>query len=244
MKNRKQLPNFAYLNNRFIDIEKLMIHLEKENLLNPKIYNDIKVSTNSKHKNFVIANEFSKNNFFKEDSAPSMEGECYVQLYLTDFDETKSSNKVSLQKTNIFSRYKRLDFTKKTYLPEADELNYGIRNNLVKGEFETILNMFESKITRVRLAYLKSNFSLKPHIDYDPSYITRYHVPIITNTNCKMHVIRNKNEYSVHFPSDGRIYFLNAGHIHWASNNSNIDRLHLIIDVHGQKELESYSELQ
>lgn len=243
-KNRKQLPNFGYLQTKSVNIDAIINHMNKSKLLDPTLYNDIKVSANSKHRDFVIANEYSKNNFFKEETAETLEGESYVQLYLTDFDSTKKSSKVELKSTNIFSRTKRLNPTHRTYLAEADELNYGIRNELVTGIFEEILNMFESKITRVRLAYLKSNFSLKPHIDYDPSYIVRYHVPIITDEKCKMHVVRNGKEYSSHFSADGRIYFLNAGHLHWASNNSNIHRLHLIIDVHGQKELEYLNEFE
>lgn len=243
-KNRKQLPNFGYLRTKSVNVDAIIEHMSKSNLLDSKLYNDIKVSANSRHRDFVIANEYSKNNFFKEESAEKLEGEFYVQLYLTDFDSTKKSGKLELKSTNIFSRTKRLNPKHRTYLPEADELNYGIRNNLVTGIFEEILNMFESRITRVRLAYLKSNFSIKPHIDYDPSYIVRYHIPILTNENCKMHVIRNNKEYVSNFLADGRIYFLNAGHLHWASNNSDIDRLHLIIDVHGQRELEELNELK
>lgn len=243
MKNRKQLPNFGYLKNLSVDVPLVVTHLQEKNLLDYSKYTDIKVSANSKHKNFVIANEFSKSNFFTEDNTQALEGESYVQLYLTDFDETKSSNNVKLTKTSILSRTKRLNPKSKYYLPEADELNYGIRNDLVTDVFSKILNMFSSKITRVRLACLKRNFSIKPHVDYDPSYIVRYHIPLITNEKCKLHIIRNKVQHGIHLPNDGKIYFINAGHIHWASNDSDHDRLHLIIDVHGQNELSSLESL-
>lgn len=239
MKNRKKLPNFGYLSNKTIDIVGLKNHLHLNGLLDPSIYNDIQYSANSKHQDFLVSNEYCKTNFFTENEATLLEGEKYKQLYLTDFDTSKKSNKVQLTKTNIFERTKRLNPNSDRYLPEADELNYGVRNNLVKGVLSNILDMFESKITRVRLAYLKANFSIKPHVDYDPSYIVRYHIPIITNENCKIHVIKNKITYSTNFIADGKIYFLNAGNLHWASNESNLDRLHLIIDVHGQTELDS-----
>jgi len=243
MKNRKQLPNFGYLKNFSVDSSSIVAHLQEKNLLDYSKYTDIKVSANSKHKNFVIANEFSKSNFFTEDNTQALEGESYVQLYLTDFDETKSSNKVKLTKTSILSRTKRLNPKSKYYLPEADELNYGIRNDLVTDVFSKILNMFSSKITRVRLACLKRNFSIKPHVDYDPSYIVRYHIPLITNEQCMLHIVRNKVQYDIHLPNDGKIYFINTGHLHWASNDSDNERLHLIVDVHGQNELESLESL-
>lgn len=245
MKTRKQLPNFGYLSNMRLNITSLLEHLQVNNMLNSSIYNDIKVSSNSAHKDFVIANEFSKNNFFKEHTAADLEGEKYVQLYLTDFDKSKKSKtEITTKPTTIFSRTKRLNRNHPAYLPESDELNYGIRNHYVSGILSDILDSFYSKVTRVRLAYLKSNFSIKPHVDYDPSYIVRYHVPIITNTDCRIHIQIKDCEYSTHFPADGRVFFLNAGHLHWASNNSNVDRLHLIIDVHGQAELENLIEFK
>jgi hypothetical protein len=243
MKNRKELPRIGYLENISVDLNNLIPYLERNGLLNYDLYTDIKVSANSKHKDFVIANEFCKNSFFKEDSAESMEGDRYVQLYLTDFDENKKSNNVVLQKTNIFSRSRRLDPEKSTYLPEADELMYGVKNSLVKGELEKVLNLFESKITRVRLACLKSNFQIKPHVDYDPSYITRYHIPIITNENAKMFIQRKDDILEFHLPADGRIYFFNSGLKHWVNNFSDKDRLHLIVDVNGQSELKHLKEI-
>lgn len=238
MKNRKELPRFGFLTDKKVDTPRLLNHLMDQNLLDYAKYNDIKVSTNSKHRDFVIANEFNKNNFFKEEYAPSLEGEFYKQLYLTDFDVSKSSSKIILEKTSIFKRTKRLDPSKVEYLPEADELNYGVRNSLVSGILEEILDMFDSKVTRVRLAYLKENFEIKPHVDYDPSYIVRYHIPIITNDKVTMSVERNGNIASMYLPADGRIFFFNSGLKHWVSNNSDVGRLHLIIDVHGQSELE------
>ena len=55
--------------------------------------------------------------------------------------------------------------------------------------------------------------------------------------------VKKKNvEYRTHFPADGRVYFLNAGHIHWAENNSNVNRIHLIIDTQNQDDLQDLTE--
>ena len=243
MRTRKELPRFGYLSGFTVDIAKVLDQLKTDGLLNWDRYTDIKVSSNSKHKNFVVANEFCKDNFFKEEDAPMMEGENYRQVYLTDFDETKSGGEVKFEFTNIFKRTRRLDPSKSEYLPEADELNYGVRNELVTGELEKILDMFPSKLTRVRLAYLKDHFDIKPHVDYDPSYIVRYHIPLITNTDAKMFMERGTDLAEIHLPADGKVYFFNSGLKHWVKNDGDDGRLHLIIDVHGQQELENLVEL-
>lgn len=243
MKNRKQLPCFGYLNNRSVDVQELTTYLEEQGMLDWDKYTDINYSANSRHQAFVVANEFCKDNFFKEADAPMMEGELYRQLYLTDFDTSKASGKVSLHNTNIFERTKRLYPSNPRYLPEADELNYGVRNELVNGPLASLLDEFDSPITRVRLAYLSKHFEIGAHVDYDPKYVVRYHIPIITNPAVKMFMQRKNQVIEQHLPADGRIYFFNSGLKHWVRNDSDQGRLHLIIDVHGQAELEHLAEL-
>lgn len=242
MKTRKDLPRFGCLNFR-VDVAAVLSELRARELLDWAKYTDIQVSAASKHKAFVIANQFNKDSFFKEETAPSLEGDCYKQLYLTDFDESKASGKVKLEPTNIFKRAKRLNPANERYLAEADELNYGVRNGLVTGELATVLNLFSSKLTRVRLAYLAPRFTIQPHVDYDPSYVVRYHVPLITNPQVLMHVMRGDNTASQHLPADGRVYFFNAGLKHYVTNSSDSGRLHLIVDVHGQSELDNLTTL-
>lgn len=241
--NRKQLPMIGYLDHLKIDLEVLLSHLRGHNLLDWSRYTDIQVSSDSKHKDFVVANEYCKTSFFTEESAPLMEGDQYVQLYLTDFDPTKASNDVALEQTNIFQRTKRLNPESSRYLPEADERNYGVRNHLVEGPLEAILDSFQAKITRVRLACLKPGFEIKPHVDYDPRYIVRYHIPIITNDRVIMGMQRDGQDHKFHLPADGRVYFFNSGLKHWVKNASLEARLHLIVDVHGQDDLKHLVEI-
>lgn len=237
MKNRKQLPCFGYLDNFKIDMPALMTHLEVNGLLNFDNYNDINLKEQSAMKDFIVANEYCHSSFFKEDEAEIMNSDKFRHLMLTKFDESKRTNNVDFKFTSVYERQRRLDPSNPNYMPEADELNYGVRTELVTGEIEKILNMFTSKITRVRLAYIAGNHDLKPHVDYDPSYIVRYHIPIITNTGVSMYMKRNSQVYKKHLPADGRVYFFNTGIMHWVNNDSNQDRVHLIIDVHGQDEL-------
>jgi len=237
MKTRKQLPCFGYLNNFNIDINALINHLQSNGLLDFDRYNDINLKQQSTMKDFIVANEYCHSNFFKEDEAEMMNSDKFRHLMLTKFDESKRTDKVDFKFTSVYERQRRLDPNSSDYMPEADELNYGVRTELVNGEIEKVLNMFTSKVTRVRLAYIAGNHDLKPHVDYDPSYIVRYHIPIITNPGVHMYMERNGRTYKKHLPVDGKVYFFNTGIKHWVINDSNKDRVHLIIDVHGQDEL-------
>lgn len=238
--NRKQLPLVAKLSHIKVDIRKIIDYGNSENLFEPEKYTDIQYSSNSAHQGFLVSNEYCKTSFFTESDAAHMEGEKYKQLYLTDFDKSKASNGVALRNTNIFERTKRLNPNDPRYLPEADELNYGIRNKYAVGPFGELLDKFIGKITRVRLAYLSSGFEIQPHVDYDPSYITRYHIPIITHPHVIMGFTRSNTDSTYHLPADGSVYFFNSGIKHWVKNNSSIDRIHLIIDTHGQEDLSNY----
>lgn len=237
MKNRKQLPDFGYLPQIQYNHQVLVDYLNDNALLDHQQYTDIKVSANSSYKNFVVANEFCKDSFFKEEEAEMMEGELYKQLYLTEIEEKFASQVVEFKYTNIFERTKRLKTEHSRYLPQADERNYGRRNNKVKGPVASLLDQFKSPLARVRLAYLAPNFSIKPHVDYDPSYITRIHIPLITNEKCTVSVYKNNNINRKHL-APGRVYFLNSGHKHSAENNSEFSRIHLIVDLQNQDDLE------
>jgi len=232
------------------DICQLVAECADSNLFDYSDYNDIKASSGSKMVPFVISNSYVKSSFFSEENAAYLEGDNYRQKYVTElYEDVLGSNtpvgadQLKLKNDSISNRLRRLKKTSSSYNPFADELNYGKRNKLAKGVVAEILDYFESKVTRVRFAMLAPHFSIKPHIDYDTSYIMRYHFPILTNQSCKMHVIREGKEKSVHFPADGRLYFLNAGYKHWASNDSSASRLHLIVDVHGQHELKNIKEI-
>ena len=267
-KNRKELPALGVVKNIKINTKLLIEYCIDKGLLDNNLYDDINVTTRSDDikmtrfplvdgrldpsshfntnkgmQNFTIANSYCKESFFKEKKEGFLQSEKYKQLYLTEFDSSKRSEKVSLNKTTIFERSRRLNPKHPSYLPEADEYNYGIRNSLVCGEIEKVLNCFKSPLARVRFANLSSNFKLKAHVDYDPSYITRYHIPLKTNEDCLMCVFdKNGKSIKKHLPADGQVYFLNTGLKHWAENNSNENRIHLIVDTKSQEDLISLQE--
>lgn len=239
MRNRKELPHMAKILKKF-DINKIVDYCRHNGYTDYTQFNDIKYSSDSNHQSFLLANNFSKNKFFKEEIADNLEGEKYKQLYFTDIDPSlrkSSSEKLVDTGKSIFSRSKRLNPNHHSYIPESDELNYTLRNHHVKDIFEQILNDFNAQVTRVRLAVLMPGFAIKPHIDYDPSYITRYHLPIITNNDVTFGWKRGQEIIEDKMLADGSVYFFNGGLLHWVANNGINPRLHLIIDTHGQQDL-------
>jgi aspartyl/asparaginyl beta-hydroxylase (cupin superfamily) len=89
---------------------------------------------------------------------------------------------------------------------------------------------------------LTPGFSIKPHVDYDPSYITRFHIPLVTNDDVVMGFHKSNGDHFYHMPADGSVYFFNSGIKHWVDNNGTESRLHLIIDTHGQEDLIDFTE--
>lgn len=244
MKTRKQLPAFGYLSNISVDIPALITQLQELKLLDWDNYNCCKFSTaDHNYQGLIAASHITYNQYFKEDSAHTLESEKFRQVQLTEFIGVHSKEPVALDTTSFVQRVRRLDPDHPNYLPEADELNYGRRGPLVVGEIAKIFDKFDSRVTRARFNYLAAGHEIKPHIDYDPSFITRYHIPVITNAAVSMFIERQGQIHQQYLPADGRVYFFNAGFKHWVKNQSDQDRLHLIVDVHGQQELEHLVEL-
>jgi hypothetical protein len=239
MRTRKQLPAFGYLDNVHIDIDALVQHLLEHNLMDWDSYNCCRYSTaNQAYQGLIAASHITYNQYFKEGNAQDLESAKFRQVQLTEFEGVPSNKPIGIHESSFVQRVRRLDPAHPEYLPEADELNYGRRGPLVVGEIEKIFNKFSSKITRARLNYLAPGHEIKPHIDYDPSFITRYHIPVLTNPAVKMYIEKQGREYEQYLPADGRVYFFNAGFKHWVKNQSDLSRLHLIVDVHGQQELD------
>ena len=237
MLNRKQLPPFGVLDVPPFDIEEIRSYCEQQGFLDVNVYNDVKASANSDIKQILEANHYAKNNFFKEDEAPPLEGEKYVQLYLTGMDPSKRSKVFKLEEDNVKIRFQRLKKDSPHYLPEADEHNYGVRNERVAGPLEKFLDSFKAPLARVRFAAMAPGFEIKPHTDYDPTYITRFHLPIVTNEKCMFYTEYNGVKTERHMPADGKVYFLNSGIKHWAVNHGDTWRVHMLIDVKNQDDL-------
>ena len=92
------------------------------------------------------------------------------------------------------------------YPVDSTEPVHNSSRNLKAWRFREFLKECSEEFKNV--IYIAGNHDLKPHVDYDPSYISRYHIPIITNPKVTMYMKRNSKTLAYHMPADGRIYFL------------------------------------
>lgn len=244
MKNRKQLPPYGVLNSTTVNINSLCDYLNKMGLLDFNNYDHIQLDKATTFKGFVVANEYLLNNMFKGEDELENNSDRFRQIQLTEFDQKLSHGEVVQKPTTFFERIRRQNPKHPGYVPEAAELNYGKRTSLVSGEIEKIFDMFSSKITRARLAFMAPGHEIKAHVDYDTTLVCRYHIPILTNPDVKFFVQRGTSVHKFHMPADGRVYFFNQGLKHWVKNDGDTARLHLIIDVHGQAEIDDMTPVE
>lgn len=81
---------------------------------------------------------------------------------------------------------------------------------------------------RARLSLLKGQGRSTYHRDGpDDQYVVRLHIPIMTNEKC----LFNCEEGSVHLPASGAAYLLRVNRMHRVTNESDEDRIHLIMSV-------------
>ena len=91
---------------------------------------------------------------------------------------------------------------------------------------------------RTRFANLAPKSEVKPHIDYDTLYGVRLHIALSTNDECfNGGWDKDGNEISYHIPADGSVWFVNPGVKHYAKNNGDTPRNHLIISMDSQEML-------
>lgn len=176
--------------------------------------------------------------FFSEDELSSL-SKCedstsalsYQQMSFVEFDpEFSLSNRKELSGT-------RWDTCVAKDNKRADERWLRKRKSTTPEYFNFVIESVGSEIVhRTRLAKLKAKSSIKPHIDYNTTYGLRLHVPIVTHPECRFGgVDKEGNAKDTHMPADGSVWFINPGLKHWATNASDIDRVHLIISVDSQK---------
>jgi hypothetical protein len=120
--------------------------------------------------------------------------------------------------------------------------------------FREILQAFNTDIYLVRLLRLDAGGKIKFHTDekvfkqrYD---IIRCHIPITTHPDCKFQLgyprqrpasgtdgIWNADILHSCFLTPGYLWFTNVNALHGVENNSDIDRVHLVIDMKPTKEM-------
>lgn len=108
-----------------------------------------------------------------------------------------------------------------------DERAYNAPIDDLPEYLKEVFAAFGPKLTRVNLAKLMPGEEVAPHIDYDTTFSTRYHIAIHTNEGCKLN--------DTHIPADGSVWFLNPGKMHSAINNGDTPRTHIILNMDSQE---------
>lgn len=240
--DRKQLPSFIKLPYQF-DIDKILYEFKKfEDIA---LYDDLNSSNpDSAYGDFY--NSSSKLEHLKKFAEASEDvtkgSQFYRQLSLTEFDGEKVER--ILEKDTSIKTYRKSTNTEDpSYDPVMDERRYTKRKDICTGYWNNILDTFKAPVTRTRFAYMAPGHSIKPHIDYNTTYSIRVHIPIVTNEGALMCVKTKDGVKKIHMPADGSVYFLNTGMTHWAENNGSEGRIHLVVSLNGQDDLEVFKNV-
>lgn len=236
--DRKQLPPFMKLPIQF-DMDKLLEAFEP--FSDPALYEDLNYANpDSAYGDFVTSGckfEHLKKFVDSEEDMTSAGSQFYRQLSLTEFDGEPFGER-EVRPDSKFTTYRKSTVKNDpAYNPVMDERRYTRRKDICTGYWNEVLDTFKAPVTRTRFAYMAPGHRIKPHIDYNTTYSIRVHIPILTNESCIMGVKDREGEHVMHMPADGGVYFLNTGLSHWAENNGDTGRVHLVISLDGQEDL-------
>ena len=109
---------------------------------------------------------------------------------------------------------------------------YNLNSVQARAELEDIYNKLESefdgKVVRVEVVKLKANTNIRTHVDGGTmlAVARRCHIPIITNKDVFFTVYKDTVNMK-----EGVIYEINNSMPHSVLNDSDHDRIHIIIDV-------------
>ena len=106
-----------------------------------------------------------------------------------------------------------------------------------------ILAKIPSTFERVRFMKIKANSGIGKHSDridkdfgIEDGNIIRIHVPIRTNDQVEFYLWEGKKKL-VNYLEEGHYYYVDVRAPHAVTNNSDVDRIHLVIDVYVNAEI-------
>lgn len=91
-----------------------------------------------------------------------------------------------------------------------------------------VLASLHCPLYSARLMSLRAGASIKRHTDHDLAFedgCARLHIPIQTHPDVIFHI----NDKPVHFGA-GECWYMNANYPHQVTNNSPLERIHLVVD--------------
>ena len=237
LKKRFELPVLKRLNIQF-DIEKLQESYEQ--FIKEKTWDSLGNEYASLCENHTRLPKM----FFKDEELKDIKSICdlnwketsYKQMSLTDFDES-----FKLEKQQKNSKWSKRIALKN---PKADERWFSKIKQDVPDYLKYVLKTI-GNIHRTRFSNLAPKSYVKPHFDYNTDYSIRVHIAIKTNKYCMNGGWDKKGIlHKQHIPADGSVWFVNPGVKHFAINDGDTQRVHLIISVDSQKLLMQPSFLQ
>jgi hypothetical protein len=132
------------------------------------------------------------------------------------------------------NRIKSLIELNDDYDPIIDERNYTkLPERLVGSYIETFLSQFQARAIRARFVQLMPNEEIGAHVDYNPKYALKAHIPIYTNNDA----VLGFNKHGEFYLAPGSAYIINTGTRHWAVNRGTEARIHLVVSLDGQEDL-------
>ena len=161
----------------------------------------------------------------------------------TVFTRPNAAMSPSLVKEKVYDGY---EFTQH-YLNETGELqDCSIRYGDVFKVIEEVLEPLPCKFQRIRFAKLTAGGFLEPHTDsIDESFgiqngaIARIAIPLQTNEKCTFSVWPSGPEgveRKLHL-KEGHYYYTDVFGWHSIKNDSQVDRIHLLVDCYSNREL-------
>jgi Aspartyl/Asparaginyl beta-hydroxylase len=109
----------------------------------------------------------------------------------------------------------------------AMDIDYYLNSAEIDQIISEVARLTKERPARVMLVKLKARGVITPHIDKGPyaEATNRYHVALITSPHCVMHIGEESVSGGV-----GEIWRFDKHAVHCVFNDSEIDRVHLIVD--------------
>lgn len=157
----------------------------------------------------------------------------YVESFKDEwfFDTSRQETYKTHKDTQMFPiRFMDYNWNPGDVIEIIDKNN--ITNLEAKSQIDNIITDLEleygAKAVRIEFVKMPAQTSVRPHVDGgDMLYlIRRCHIPIVTHEDVLFTVLDNTVNMQV-----GKSYEINNGMPHSVVNKSNIDRVHLIIDL-------------
>jgi hypothetical protein len=122
------------------------------------------------------------------------------------------------------------------YDPIIDERNYTKLPDGLRGTYiEELLGKFIALPVRARFVKLEPGQEVGKHIDYSPKYALKAHIPVKTNADSYMTFA--EDGIKCHLPI-GEVSIVNTAIMHDAVNFGETERIHLIVSLDGQGDIE------